>query len=260
MLIHSLPVTDSTPAPDPSAIDPEQADLTQHSQPNSPNNNSPPTMPPNVQTSPGSNPHIAAIYAARTPAELQSLYNVWASQYNADLSAQDYQAPTHVAQAVLKHCPNATSAFDAGCGTGLSGIALKAALPGLEVLDGVDLSEGMLGEARGAGVYGSLTTADLTKPLSSIKDGAYDVVICVGTLTHGHVGPVPALGEFVRIVKGGKGVVAATVLDDIWESEGFRGEVERLEGEGVVEVLGRESLPYRKAAGVDAKVLVLKKR
>ncbi|KAF2170799.1 hypothetical protein M409DRAFT_18772 [Zasmidium cellare ATCC 36951] len=217
-------------------------------------------MPQNVTTSSGNNPLIAQIYAAQTPSELQTLYNSWASKYNQDLSEQDYQAPTHVAHAILKHFPGARTAFDAGCGTGLSGLALKASLSGLEVLDGVDLSEGMLEEARGTGVYTSLEPCDLTKPLDDAEDGAYDVVICVGTLTHGHVGPVPALGEFVRVVKEGRGVVAATVLDDIWEGEGFKREVERLEREGMVEVLGRESMPYRRAAGVHARVLVLRKR
>lgn len=214
-----------------------------------------------VTTSSGGNPIVAAIYAAETPAELQSLYNSWAKQYNQDLSDQDYQAPTHVAEAVLQHSPNPESiqsAFDAGCGTGLSGIALKTLFPGLKVLDGVDLSSGMLDVARETGIYTSLSVADLSIRISQPND-SYDVVICVGTLTHGHVGPSPALGEFVRIVKPGKGLVSATVLDDVWEGGGFRGEVERLEGEGVVEVLGTEKRDYRRAAGVRARVLVMRK-
>jgi SAM-dependent methyltransferase len=216
---------------------------------------------PEVTTSSGGNPIVAKIYAAKSSAELQTLYNAWAAQYNQDLSDQDYQAPLHTAQAVLQHSPKPetiVSAFDAGCGTGLSGLALKSVLPNLKVLDGVDLSTGMLEQARQTGIYASLSTADLTKPISC-KDNTYDVVICVGTLTHGHVGPSPALSEFVRIVKEGTGLVAVTILDDIWESEGFRGEVERLEEAKKVVVLARDSMPYRRAAGVNARVVVLRK-
>ena len=55
----------------------------------------------------------------------------------------------------------------------------------------------MLERARATGAYRSLEPADLTRPLPTPAD-AYDAVVCVGTLTHGHVGP-EALAEFVRI-------------------------------------------------------------
>ena len=64
---------------------------------------------------------------------------------------------------------------------------------------------------------------------------SYDVVVCVGTLTHGHVGPA-AFGEFVRLARPG-GTIVATVLDDIWDSGGYRAEVDRLAQMAMVEVL-----------------------
>lgn len=147
--------------------------------------------------------------------------------------------------------------FDAGCGTGLSGIALVSV--GAKTIDGVDVSTGMLKGAEKTGIYRHLAPADLTKEIPDKKDESYDVVTCVGTLTHGHVGPIPALKEFVRITKKG-GVIAATVLDDLWVSAGHEAEVKRLEHEGLVDVLSTEKDDYRKAAGVKARILVMRKR
>ena len=72
---------------------------------------------------------------------------------------------------------------------------------GAKTIDGVDLSPGMLKIAEKAGIYRHLATADLSKKISDRGDASYDVVTCVGTLTHGHVGPVPALEEFARITR-----------------------------------------------------------
>ena len=116
----------------------------------------------------------------------------------------------------------------------------------------------MLEIARQSGVYRNLAPADLTKEIPDQANDRYDLVACVGTLTHGHVGPVPALKEFVRIAKTG-GMVAATILDDIWEPQGFKAEVDRLQGEGLVEVVSAESEWYRKGAGVKARILILRK-
>lgn len=82
---------------------------------------------------------------------------------------------------------------------------------------------------------------------------------CVGTLTHGHVDPSPALEEFIRITKPG-GLIVATIIDDIWATHGYEAEVKRLHDTGLAEVLSTESKAYRQKAGVYAKILVLRKR
>jgi hypothetical protein len=87
-------------------------------------------------------------------------------------------------------------------------------------------------------------------------DDSYDVVTCVGTPTHGHVRPVPALSEFVLIVKK-VGIVVATVLDDIWQYGGYEAEVERLETDNLVDVVSAEKADFRRGAGVQAIILVL---
>ena len=52
----------------------------------------------------------------------------------------------------------------------------------------------------------------------------------MGTFTAGHVGPDPALRELIRVTKR-NGIVISTILEEIWESGGFKAEVEKLEAE-----------------------------
>ncbi|KAF4554083.1 Hypothetical protein D9617_5g069590 [Elsinoe fawcettii] len=199
------------------------------------------------------------VYTLSSPSENQALYDEWANTFDASVldPSQEYVAPALAVSALLKaHGVPTGPVLDAGCGTGLVGVALAQA--GVKIVDGLDYSNGMLGKPRERGVYRGLEQADLTKGIEK-GEGVYDALVCVGTLTKGHVGPVPALREFVRVVKKG-GVVVATVLEAIWEEGGYRAEVERLEREEGVEVVGTDSMDYRKAQELKGRMVVLRKR
>ncbi|RYO78263.1 hypothetical protein DL764_010132 [Monosporascus ibericus] len=191
--------------------------------------------------------------------ECRALYAEWASTYNADLAdaSENYVAPALTAQAVLKFDSHARGAIlDAGCGTGLVGEAM--ARGGATTIDGLDLSPAMLRVAEQTGVYRSLDLGDLTQKVDK-PDETYDIITCAGTFTHGHVGPRPALREFVRLVRK-NGIVVATILEDIWLSGGFKAEVERLETEGLIKVASVELIDYRKGAGDKARLVTLEKQ
>lgn len=198
-------------------------------------------------------------YSAKGLSDLRSLYDEWASSYDSDLAKkdQDYVAPTLAAATVAKHLSttplDTIQILDAGCGTGLVGASL--AKLGAKHIDGVDLSPGMLDVARKLNVYTRLETIDLSRPLDQ-ETASYDVVTCIGTLTHAHVGP-EVLSEFVRVVKPG-GWVVVTVLDDIWEPVGYRAEVDELIEQGKVELVSADVGDYRRGAGVRARMVVLK--
>lgn len=206
-------------------------------------------------TDTGGNPHLERAYALTGPDDARALYDEWAASYDADLTddAQGYVAPGLAADTVARVGDLTGAILDAGCGTGLVGAEL--ARRGAGVIDGLDVSPGMLARARATGAYRNLELADLTRALD-VADEAYDVVVCVGTLTHGHVGP-SALAELARVTRHG-GHVVATVLDDIWESGGYRAEVDRLAGLGAVELVGADRTPYRAGTGVEARMVVLR--
>ena len=210
----------------------------------------------------GDNTFLKRVYASQSSEETKTLYDEWAASYDKDLASEDYVSPDLAVEAIVANLGNNHSKsleiLDAGCGTGLVGVCLaKSDLGGSGLkVDGLDLSQGMLDVARKAGVYRDLETADLTRRLER-EDGRYDVVVCVGTLTQGHVGP-KVLSEFVRVTKKG-GLVVATVLDDIWESGGYKSKVEGLEEDGKVEVLGTEEFGIRKDATKGGRMVVLRK-
>ena len=203
--------------------------------------------------------HIAQARAAANEQDCMKLYDEWASTYNDDVGheAQNYVAPMIVAQNAfnLLNNPAISTILDAGCGTGLVGQAL--ALLGAKNIDGLDLSPAMLKEASKAGIYQDLAQANLTQPIQK-EDNSYDIVTCVGTFTSGHVGPDPALREIIRVTKKG-GFVVATILEEVWVSGGFKGEVETLKDERLVEVVAADMIDYVKGHGDKAMMLVLGK-
>ncbi len=215
-------------------------------------------------TSTGSKPYLSRVFAATSTAESQRLYDEWAPTYDLDMKVHDFTAPRLVAEAVarglklnhLKRDPSKVlqglRILDAGCGTGTVGVELQKM--GVDDIDGLDISEGMLDVARKSGVYNDLKIADLTEKLE-VEDGAYDALVCCGTFTHGHLGPEP-LAEFVRVVKSG-GVVVATVLESHWDEKGFDAEVARLIKDGVCEVVEKKVHQYRKDAG-GGRILILR--
>lgn len=210
-----------------------------------------------ITTSSGGSAGIERVYHAKSTEECRAAYDEWAEQFNGDIALQDYVAPMHVARALIDAGADIKGEIlDAGCGTGLSGVALVNA--GATTMDGIDFSEGMLKVAAKTGIYRTLMPVDLSKPIPNTKDESYDILTCVGTLTHGHVKAVPALREFVRVVRRG-GYIAATILDDIWEVNGYAAEVKSLEEQGLVKVVSTASKDYRKAAGVSAMILVLRR-
>ena len=203
---------------------------------------------------------ISRTYASKGVADLKAIYDDWASTYDKELAEanQDYVGPAIAASYVSKllgtpEINASVELLDAGCGTGLAGVEL--AKRGARNIDGVDLSPGMLAVARKTGAYRVLEAVDLSQPLAR-DAGSYDVVVCVGTMTQGHVGPA-ALDEFVRVLRRG-GFVVATILGSIWETEGYEARVKKLVAEGRAEFVSAELEDYRRGAGVQARMLVLR--
>jgi ubiquinone/menaquinone biosynthesis C-methylase UbiE len=204
--------------------------------------------------------YLSKAYSLSTPAEARDLYDEWADSYDQDLDELDYAFPSNAANALVNALGNDREIadlkiLDAGCGTGLVG-AILASEHGAKHIDGVDISSGMLKVARKTLAYQDLSEADLTKRIDR-EDGTYDAVICVGTLTEGHVGPA-VLDEFVRVVKKG-GIVDATVLEKIWTSHGFSDKVEELRSSGKVEVLSDSSVGLTKGKSTGGILVLLRK-
>ena len=76
--------------------------------------------------------------------------------------------------------------LDYGCGTGLCGIALKAA--GFDVIDGTDISPEMLAKAEARGVYRQVWKGE-PGSLGHIHAGDYPIISACGVVSLGAAPP-----------------------------------------------------------------------
>ena len=171
------------------------------------------------------NAALELVYAARTPQELADAYRQWAASYDAETLGIGYYLPFQITAWVARYVPPGEGPLlDAGCGTGLSGPALKAL--GYDDIVGLDLSDEMLALAGGRGAYRELKQAELGKTLPW-PDGHFRAFFSTGVFTIGHA-PASGLHELVRITKKG-GHAIFTVRDQVFESGGFQAVFDELE-------------------------------
>ena len=167
------------------------------------------------------------LYNARNLDELRAAYDAWADDYDGQIF-DDYGFRGHelVVASVREHLPDDARILDAGAGSGMLGVAARAA--GFTHLDAMDLSVGMLEKARARGVYGDVRTGVLGEPLDYETD-SYAAVLSSGVFTPGHA-PPESFRELVRIVKRG-GLIAFTLRHD-QTPEGFHEAMDSLVAEG----------------------------
>ena len=165
------------------------------------------------------------IYKLTTAEEILKYYKDWTkkNKYNQDMVDLNYVAPKETVLVLKKYIQNNDcKILDAGCGTGLVGIELKKY--GFSNIEGVDFSQDML-DLIPKNIYKKIEKVDLNKPLKFNTD-MYDVVVCVGTFTYGHVKP-QALDELVRIIKN-KGLICFTINEGVYEKYAFDNKIKEL--------------------------------
>ncbi|WP_027258800.1 MULTISPECIES: class I SAM-dependent DNA methyltransferase [Leisingera] len=126
-------------------------------------------------------------YDLETPEATLEHYNQWAASYDAEIAENGYATPGRIAEALAKFQPDmSVPVLDFGCGTGLSGLALR--MQGFENIDGMEPSDEMITQARSKGAYRTLTQIDVTdsKP---IPQGAYRLITGCGVLGTGAAPP-----------------------------------------------------------------------
>ncbi|RWK28958.1 class I SAM-dependent methyltransferase [Mesorhizobium sp.] len=169
---------------------------------------------------------------------LSHFYRGWASSYELDVGRDGYCGPMIVAElagavqtAYLARQRSAIAILDAGCGTGLVGVELERL--GFRLIDGIDLSEEMAEQARQTGVYRQVQgDVDLNGSLSGYSSASYDITVCCGVLTLGHVRPA-GLRELARVTRP-NGFVIASTRKSYAETTSFEDEVRRLQDAGVL--------------------------
>lgn len=135
-------------------------------------------------------PDLDDAYGLTSPADNVRLYGDWAATYDAGFAGpQEYHLPNLVSDA-FAGLGGAGPVLDLGAGTGL--VAERLAQHGLGPVDGIDISDAMLGVAAEKRVYRRLFNADITQGLPDDLRG-YAGLVSSGTFTLGHVGPAALL-------------------------------------------------------------------
>ena len=97
------------------------------------------------------------IYASQGEAQLRERYDVWAADYDRDLDELKWSAPQAGAERCAHFAKPGAEILDAGCGTGLVGVALAA--PVTHVLSASTCRRECWNAAQNAGCIPSCTRA-----------------------------------------------------------------------------------------------------
>lgn len=141
---------------------------------------------------------------ALPPAYVAGVFDEYADGFEqALLGRLGYRVPAGLAELVgdvAGEDARYARVLDLGCGTGLAGERFRAAGAWLE---GVDLSEGMIAQARRKALYDDLAVADVVTYLAAAR-GRYDLIVAADVLVYlGELSPLFAAAA-AALVPGGR--------------------------------------------------------
>ena len=144
----------------------------------------------------------AELDASRTCLKkMESCYDKWAEKYDEILECSSaYESNQYAAQKLLKYIKDKENAIllEVPCGTGMA-------------VDGTDLSNGMLKEAKRKGIYRKVFKSCVTDTSKmDCPDNTYDGVYSVKGILVGMLELAPTVNEMLRVTKP-NGILVYTV-------------------------------------------------
>ncbi len=194
-------------------------------------------------------------YGARDAASTRELYDDWAASYEAEVAENGYATPGRCAEALKKYIDDQDQPIlDFGCGTGLSGLALK--LAGFSTIDGLDLSAEMIAQANDKGAYRTLRQIDADAPLSH-PPGEYAAIAAIGVIGAG----AAPISVFDTLMKGlGKGgLMVFSFNDHALADKTNEARVNEWTDCGAARLLFREHGPHLPGINLKSNVYVIEK-
>lgn len=191
----------------------------------------------------------AALNLDGDPEKIRKFYDDWADHYDQDVEGFSYVGPRVAAGLVEKHVgllevtnPADLKVLDAGCGTGLAGKELHDL--GYRQIQGFDLSSEMVVHAAQSGHYvGAIGDVDIMKAEDFFEQASFNIVLCVGVFTLGHV-PPEALNVLVRLTRPG-GLLVVSTRTEYYQETDYAKVADKLIQDGKMrQVEGIESAHY----------------
>lgn len=199
--------------------------------------------------------YLDKAYNLLTQDQTNALYGQWAASYDSEIKENGYATPGRAAKALFDCLPQPqTPVLDYGCGTGLSGLALK--LAGFELIDGMDPSPEMLQGARAKGIYRNLTQLDVTMK-TPVKPGSYKAIAAIGVIGIG-AAPVESLDILLHAL-GKTGLLAFSLNDHALAEPKFEAKLNHWLESGAARLLAKEYGPHLPQQGIKSNVYVVEK-
>lgn len=195
------------------------------------------------------------VYGVRGVDAIRDLYDAWAESYDSEILENGYATPKRCAEALAEQIDDLdVPVLDFGCGTGLSGMALKSV--GFTNIDGVDVSSDMLSGARDKGVYRSLRhIAPAIQPVP--KPGAYRAIAAIGVIGVG-AAPIDTFDLLMTSLAPG-GLLVLSFNDHFLKDSTSEARISDWVDTGAARLLFKESGPHLPKINVNSTVYVIEK-
>lgn len=193
------------------------------------------------------------LWTTRSVDDTIAVYRDWAATYDADVGARGYHTPMRLAQALKPYLEPDALILDFGCGTGLSGAAMRAS--GYTRLHGTDITPEMLDQADAKGIYEKLWLGTPGDPPA--QPNSYAAIIATGVVSLG-AAPPETLDLLVQALGPG-GLVALSFNDPTLEDGRYESQLQEQVANGAVEILFRENGPHLDDMNMGSDVIVLKR-
>ena len=168
---------------------------------------------------------LKTVYSETSSSKLNKHYKNWANLYDTDMSSWGYAYPLQLNKILTNklRLKKTIKILDAGCGTGY--VAEVLSKLNYKNITGIDFSEEMLAIARSKKIYKKLMCQSLNEKIE-LRSKQFELIICTGVLTSGHVGP-SAMHELVRILKP-QGFFICSIAESVYKKNGFEKEIKNL--------------------------------
>lgn len=195
------------------------------------------------------------VYDARDAAQTEALYDAWSASYEAEVAKHGYATPGRCAEALAQQMSDKSlPILDFGCGTGLSGVALK--LSGFQIIDGVDLSADMLKLAEDKQAYRHLRHVEAEEnPVPS--PGTYHAIAAIGVIGAG-AAPIDTFDMLMNGLAPG-GLLVLSFNDHALEDPENEGRLQTWIDAGKAQLLSKEYGPHLPGIGLKSNVYVIEK-
>ena len=195
------------------------------------------------------------LWTERPVAETMAVYADWARRYDDDVTARGYHTPGRVAEALLRHLPLGDDpVLDFGCGTGLSGLALK--VRGVPVIHGTDMSPEMVARAEPKGIYDRLWVSD--PGVLDVPQGTLQAIVATGVVSLG-AAPAETMDILIDALTPG-GLLAMSFNDPTLAHGGYDAHLDTQLQAGRLDLIERAHGPHLDDVPMGSDVMVLRRR